>query len=104
MVLHMSGIPDICMCVIHAAISTIRVQQNVVKTVACRDVAPDNIAIGPDGRAKLLDLGVALRTSTAGHAEELHLRVTGKPLYRSLLLAKTKRHTLSTDLESLFYW
>lgn len=83
--------------------------------MACRDISPSNIVVVWDSTTErkvcekvvLLDLHVAKSTSQGGAeavaAVDQHV-VTGKVLYMSLQLSEPRpRHTLATDLESLFY-
>ena len=72
----------------------------------CRDISPSNLVVYEDAKTAggwaplLLDLHVATSMSRGGAAEDQS--VTGKTLYMSLRLREGK-HSVATDLESLFY-
>jgi serine/threonine protein kinase len=63
-----------------------------------RDISPSNI-VACNGEGFLLDYHVACAIADCNSPEA---RVTGKAWYQALSL-KTGRHSVSTDLESLFY-
>lgn len=74
----------------------------------CRDVSPDNMVVvpEPDGSylAYLLDLHVARRLSDHEEEAVMNEPPTGKRRYWALRLSEDEgRHSLATDLESLFY-
>lgn len=76
--------------------------------LSCRDISPGNIVVVRDPVTKayqqviLLDLHVA-KSESEGGGPDVH-EVTGKTLFMSLRLSEAEpRHTVDTDLESLFY-
>jgi Fungal protein kinase len=69
-----------------------------VSTLINRDVSPGNI-VACNGEGFLLDYHVACKEADC---EQPDAHVTGKAWYRALSL-NTGHHTVSTDLESLFY-
>lgn len=83
--------------------------------LSCRDISPSNIVVVREPVTKayqqvvLLDLHVAKSESEGGGGPDAVARadvheVTGKTLFMSLRLSEADpRHTVQTDLESLFY-